>query len=166
MYNNLIYYNNPILRKRCLNLKKNKKIKNIIKYMIYIMNNNNGIGIAAPQIGLNINLFLYKNIKKNKYNIFYNSKIIKYFGKDINKYESCLSIPNIYEKVIRKNSITLEYSNINWKKKKKIYSGNNSRIIQHEYDHIQGILFIDLLNDLQKKKIKKKLILINKKFNK
>ncbi|WXB47288.1 MAG: peptide deformylase [Candidatus Shikimatogenerans sp. Tmey] len=166
MYYNLIYYNNPILRKRCLNLKKNKKIKNIIKYMIYVMNNNKGIGIAAPQIGLNINLFIYKNIKKNKYNIFYNSKIIKYFGKNINKYEACLSIPNICEKIIRKNSIIIQYYNNNWKKKEKIYSGNNSRIIQHEYDHIKGILFIDLLEYKKKKKIEKKLIIINNNYNK
>ncbi|XBT18407.1 MAG: peptide deformylase [Candidatus Shikimatogenerans sp. Tduv] len=163
---NLIYYNNPILRKKCFNLKKNKKIKNIVKYMIYIMNINNGIGIAAPQIGLNINLFICKNSIKNKYNIFYNSKIIKYFGENIKKYEGCLSIPNIYEKIKRKKSIIIEYYNHNWKKKKKIYSGINSRIIQHEYDHIKGILFIDLLSTNKKKKIKKKLIKINNKFNK
>ncbi|XBT18219.1 MAG: peptide deformylase [Candidatus Shikimatogenerans sp. Tser] len=165
MYN-LIYYNNPILRKKCLNIKKNKKIKNIVKYMINIMNINNGIGIAAPQIGLNINLFIYKNLYKNKYYIFYNSKIIKYFGKNIIAYEACLSIPNITQKIIRKNSIIINYYNINWKKKQKIYSGNNSRIIQHEYDHIKGILYIDLLSNKKKKKIEKKLIYINNKFNK
>ncbi|XBT18864.1 MAG: peptide deformylase [Candidatus Shikimatogenerans sp. AspAUS03] len=165
MYN-LIYYNNAILKKKSKNIKQNKKIKNIIKYMINTMNLNNGIGISAPQIGININLFLYKNIYKNKYHIFINSNIIKYFGSIKNKIEGCLSIPNIKKKIKRYNSIIIEYRNLKWEKKKKIYSSNSSRIIQHEYDHIKGILFIDLLSNKNKKKIKNKLKKINIKYNK
>ncbi|XCC45333.1 MAG: peptide deformylase [Candidatus Shikimatogenerans sp. Ttur] len=162
MYN-LIYYNNPILRKKCFNIKKNSNLKKIINYMIFIMNINNGIGISAPQIGINFNLFIFQNIKKKKYNIFYNSKIIKFFGKNKIKHEGCLSIPGIYKKIPRKNSILIKYYNNNWEKKIKTYSSYTSRIIQHEYDHIKGVLFIDLFK--KKKEIKKKLYIINKKYN-
>ncbi|WGH27056.1 MAG: peptide deformylase [Candidatus Shikimatogenerans bostrichidophilus] len=141
LYNN----NNKILRKKSknINIKKKKKIINIINNMFDTMYFNNGIGLSAPQIGININLFILgiNNIKMT----FINSKIINYSNKKILSKEGCLSLPDRYVNIYRKKNIYIEYYNSNFIKKKiKLYN-IYSIIFQHEFDHINGKLIIDYL---------------------
>ncbi|BDT61581.1 MAG: hypothetical protein RDO_1090 [Flavobacteriales endosymbiont of Rhyzopertha dominica] len=140
----LIYKNeNSKLRKINKNIKKYKNINSIINNMFDTMYYNNGIGLAAPQIGKNIKLFIIgiNNIKET----YINPKIIKYSKKNIISKESCLSLPRLKIKIIRKKIIKVKYYNINWKKKYKILNNFLSIIFQHEYDHINGKLIIDYL---------------------
>ncbi|WGS82464.1 MAG: peptide deformylase [Candidatus Karelsulcia muelleri] len=159
----ILIYGHPILRKRCLEIEKfSNKINSLIKNMYDTMGKAQGIGLAAPQIGISLRLFIieYNNFYKKKFKqVFINPKILKIYGSDLITKEGCLSIPNIIEKIIRKNHLIIEYYDENWKKYKQHFNGLLSIIIQHEYDHIEGKLFLDHISD------KKKLFLFNN-FNK
>ncbi|MDH3003795.1 MAG: peptide deformylase [Candidatus Shikimatogenerans sp. JK-2022] len=137
----ILKYGNKKLRKKCKNIKKKKIINKLINNMFDTMYYNNGIGLSAPQIGKNINLFIIGI--NNKKMVFINSKIINFNKKVILSKESCLSIPNIYVNIYRKKKILVKFYNKKWKKKiinlKNIYS----IIFQHELDHINGKLIID-----------------------
>ncbi|WP_185882541.1 peptide deformylase [Blattabacterium cuenoti] len=162
----IVYYGNPILRKKCIDidissrLEINKLIKNMFETIIEVK----GIGLAAPQIGQNIRLFIVKipllnnNIINHYKEVFINAKIIKLQGKKYNFQEGCLSIPGIVESIKRKPEIIIEYYNKNWKKKKTILNGILARVIQHEYDHIEGKLFIDYLSLKKQQMIVHKLL--------
>ena len=132
-----------------------------------------GVGLAAPQVGLSIRLFivdtepfadsddvskeeaaLMKEFKKT----FINPKIIKEEGDIWGFNEGCLSIPDVREDVFRNDTITIEYFDEDFNKKTEVYDGLIARVIQHEYDHIEGILFTDHLSTLKKKLIGKKLM--------
>jgi len=131
-----------------------------------------GVGLAAPQINKGIRLFLIDTtpfiddeeeteeviVKK----VFINAIIIEETGEDRDFNEGCLSIPDVREDVSRKSTITIEYMDENFKKHTDTYDGITARIIQHEYDHIDGILFIDKISALRKRMIKGKLIDISK----
>ena len=131
-----------------------------------------GVGLAAPQIGLAIRLFvidtepfsdsddlseeentLLKTFKKT----FINAKILVEEGEEWGFNEGCLSIPDVREDVYRNEKITIEYYDENFNKKTEVYDGLIARVIQHEYDHIEGILFTDKISTLKKTLIKKKL---------
>ena len=133
-----------------------------------------GVGLAAPQIGKNIRLFIVdgspfaekeegeeddpmaegiEDFKK----VFINPIIEEEEGMEWSFQEGCLSIPKIRENVSRKPDILLTYYDENWNLKEERYSGYAARIIQHEYDHIEGILFTDYLSPLKRKLLKKKL---------
>ncbi|WP_185872885.1 peptide deformylase [Blattabacterium cuenoti] len=163
----LVFYGNPILRTKCIeiDISSRLEIDNLVKNMFETIIEVKGIGLAAPQIGKNIRLFIVKipllnnNIIHYYSEVFINAKIIKLKGKKYNFKEGCLSIPGIVECVKRKSEIIIEYYNKNWNKKKKILNGLFARVIQHEYDHIEGKLFIDYLS------IKKKQIIVNKLSN-
>ena len=136
-----------------------------------------GVGLAAPQIGLPIRLFLVdttpfaedenlsdeerNNIKDFK-QTFINAKIVKEEGDEWSFNEGCLSIPDVREDVFRKPTITIEYLDENFEKQVKSFDGLIARVIQHEYDHIEGILFTDKLTSLKKRLIKSKLTNISK----
>jgi peptide deformylase len=141
------------------------------------MYNANGVGLAAPQIGLPIRLFLVdtgpfaddeelapeeqealKNFKK----VFINAKIEEESGTNWAFNEGCLSIPDIREDVTRKDTIEISYLDENFKPHKETYDGILARVIQHEYDHIEGILFTDKLSSLKKRLLKGKLVNISK----
>ncbi|MDR2204938.1 MAG: peptide deformylase [Flavobacteriaceae bacterium] len=165
-------FGEPVLRKKCPEIDKNyPDLKNIINNMFETMQNANGVGLAAPQIGLSIRLFVvnvsafaededYKDIAdelKNFKKVFINAKIIKTGGEEVKFNEGCLSIPEIREDVKRKEEVTIEYYDENFVKKTDTFSDVRARVIQHEYDHIEGILFIDRLSTLKKKLLKGKL---------
>jgi len=137
----------------------------------------NGIGLAAPQIGLPIRLFLVdatpfaededlteveqKQLEDFK-KIFINAQIIEETGDEWAFNEGCLSIPDVREDIFRQPDIVIEFEDENFKKHRETYSGIVARIIQHEYDHIEGILFTDKLSPLKKRLIKNRLENISK----
>ena len=147
-------------------------LSTIIANMYDTMYNAYGVGLAAPQVGLAIRLFVIdtepfsdsddlskeeqhqlKGFKKT----FINAKIIKEDGELWGFNEGCLSIPDVREEVFRNERITLEYCDEDFNKKTEVFDGLIARVIQHEYDHIEGILFTDHLTILKKTLIKKKL---------
>lgn len=165
-------YGDAILRKKCKNINANfPKLNYIIANMFDIMYQAHGIGLAAIQIGIDIQLFIIdtsslkhdKSFEKNNTNlnqfkkVFINPKIIDKKG-EISKFqEGCLSIPTIRENISRLNNIVLEYYDENFNHKIETFSNFEARVIQHEYDHLNGILFIDHLSLLKKKLLENKL---------
>jgi peptide deformylase len=136
-----------------------------------------GVGLAAPQIGLSIRLFLVDTSPfaedpdftteeqeelKNFKRIFINAQIIEEEGDEWAFNEGCLSIPDVREDVFRKPKITISYVDENFKDKTETFDGLIARVIQHEYDHIEGILFTDKLSSLKKRLIKGRLSNISK----
>jgi peptide deformylase len=132
-----------------------------------------GVGLAAPQVGLSIRLFIVdtepfadsNDVSKEEADLmkafkktFINPKIIKEEGDIWGFNEGCLSIPDVREDVFRHETITIEYFDEDFNKKTEVYNGLIARVIQHEYDHIEGILFTDHLSMLKKKLIGKKLM--------
>ena len=174
----IIAYGDSVLRKKCIEIDKDyPDLDKLITNMRQTMNNAQGVGLAAPQINKAIRLFLVdtrpfaeddelseeeRNILANFNKVFINAKIIKEEGDEWAFNEGCLSIPNIREDVNRKDTITIEYVDENFKPHKETLTGLPARVVQHEYDHIEGILFTDKLSSLKKKLLKKKLDKISK----
>jgi peptide deformylase len=134
------------------------------------MYNSEGMGLAAPQIGKSIRLFVIDgkpmaedepslaDFKK----VFINAHISERCGELQPMNEGCLSIPGIREEVMRESHIRISYYDENWQFYDEVYEGYKARIIQHEYDHLQGILFTDKVNPLKRRLLKSKLIAISK----
>jgi len=175
----IVAYGNPVLRKIAVDIDAtHPDLKKIIDDMWETMYTSNGVGLAAPQVNKNIRLFIVdsKQIfdnqeeeEKGKYSdepgirkTFINAKIIELFGEEWMYNEGCLSIPKIREDVYRPESVTIEYYDINFTKQIETFTGLTARIIQHEYDHIEGKLFIDYIKPLRKKMLQGKLNDINK----
>ena len=167
----IVAYGDPILKKDCEEIDENyPNLKQLISDMFETMYKAKGVGLAAPQIGKNIRLFIVdgspfaededdpraegiENFKK----VFINPIIEEEDGREWPFQEGCLSIPKIRENVSRKPDITVSFYDENWELKEESYSGYAARIFQHEYDHIEGILFTDYLSPLKRKLIQKKL---------
>lgn len=165
----IVAYGTKVLKTKCKAIEKDyPKLDELINNMHQTMHNASGVGLAAPQIGLPIRLFIIDStlmldeddeetdevgIKE----VFINAEIIEESGKEWIFEEGCLSIPNIRENVARKPKITIKYFNRNWEEKTATFDGLTARVIQHEYDHIEGILFTDYLKPLKKRLLKKKL---------
>tara|TARA_B100000927_G_C16322596_1_gene411992 strand:- start:15 stop:590 length:576 start_codon:yes stop_codon:yes gene_type:complete len=175
----IIGYGAPILKKRAQKIEKNyPDLKKLISDMFETMYNASGVGLAAPQIGKSIRLFIIdtsafdneefettSGFKSNTLKkVFINPEIIDEKGKLRPFEEGCLSIPNIRETIERKSEITLSYFDENFVFHKDTFNGIIARVIQHEYDHIEGVLFTDKVSSFKKKLIKGKLnnILIGK----
>lgn len=121
-------------------------LSTFVNLMNEIMNNNNGIGLAAPQVGFSYSLFVVDvQISSGKHfkETFINPKLIDKYGHIYRMEEGCLSFPGIHQNVDRYGSILLHYDDINFKRQHQFFHGIESRVIQHEYDHLQGILFTD-----------------------
>lgn len=169
----IVGYGDPVLRKVGVAITKDyPNLDQLISNMFDTMYNAYGVGLAAPQIGLDIRLFIVdtepfsdsKEVKKEEAEdlklfkkVFINPKILKEEGNDFTFNEGCLSIPDVREDVTRKDTITIEYFDENFEKHTETYNGLRARVIQHEYDHIEGILFIDKIATIRKTLIKKKL---------
>ena len=163
----IVGYGDPVLRKEGIEIAKDyPNLQELIENMFQTMENASGVGLAAPQIGLAIRLFVIdcspfgededlseeeRNLLKTFRKTFINAKITKEEGDEWAFNEGCLSIPNVREEVMRKPIITIEYFNENFEKFTEVYDGFAARVIQHEYDHIQGILFTDKISTLKKK---------------
>ncbi len=169
-------YGNQILRQKCTDVSiKNDELSRLIENMWETMNYANGCGLAAPQIGETINLFIvdtkstYEMIEtadrigyfeKDDNGItetFINAKILSFSSKKWTDYEGCLSLPGISKDVVRAWSIKIEYYDWDFKKQTRVFGGYTARVIQHEYDHTKGILYIDRINPLTKRLIEGKL---------
>lgn len=166
-------YGEPVLRQVGEEISSDyPNLKAIIENMYDTMYNAYGVGLAAPQVGLPIRLFIVdtepfsdssdltkeeqlqlKNFKQT----FINAKMLLEDGKEWGFNEGCLSIPDVREDVYRNERITIEYCDENFNKKTEVFDGLIARVIQHEYDHIEGILFTDKISMLKKTLIKKKL---------
>ena len=167
MIYSILSYGNPLLKKPTKDIdEKYNDLDTIINNMWETMYNAKGVGLAAPQIGFSISLFLVdgtpfvedeninesdkiqlKNLKKVIIN-----PILSEFGENWIFNEGCLSIPNVREDVLRKNSVKIKYYDQQFRFHEEVYSGLAARIIQHEYDHLQGELYIDKVSDFKLKR--------------
>jgi peptide deformylase len=166
-------YGEAVLRKHCEEIAKDHpNLKEVIANMYETMNNAFGVGLAAPQVGMPIRIFIVDSspfadsddVSKEEAaqlkvfkQTFINAKILKEEGTIWSFNEGCLSIPDVREDVSRYDTITIEYFDEDFNKKTEVYNGLIARVIQHEYDHIEGILFTDHVSTLKRKLIAKKL---------
>ena len=172
----IVAYGSPVLRKVCSDIDNTyPALDKLIADMWETMYASNGVGIAAPQINKDIRLFvidseqIFENMEeddedKNKYpddpgfkGVFLNAHISELNGEEWSYNEGCLSIPKIREDVNRKESVTLEYVDENFQPQTKTFNGITARVILHEYDHIEGKLFIDYIKPLKRTLLKRKL---------
>ncbi len=159
-------YGSSVLRRESVDIDKNyPELDKLLSDMFETMYASNGVGLAAPQIGKNIRLFVVdaspmadeepemENFKK----IFINAEIYEESEDEERMEEGCLSVPNIREEVQRPVAIRMRYMDENFEQHDEVFEGFAARVIQHEYDHIEGELFIDWLSPLRKRLIKTKL---------
>jgi peptide deformylase len=169
MIYSIVAYGDPVLRKRAKEIDKGSvDVKTLSENMFETMRNASGVGLAAPQIGRSIRLFVidtepmedekYKDLKR----VFINPEILNETGKDWDFEEGCLSIPGIREEVNRLEKIKIRYFDTDWNEHEEEFDGIAARIIQHEFDHLEGILFTDYLSGLKKRLLKGKLAGISK----
>jgi peptide deformylase len=174
----IIAYGDPVLRKLGKSIDKDyPALESLLENMFETMYGAKGIGLAAPQIGLPIRIFIVdatpfkddeeleleeRNFLSTFKQVFINAQIIDETGDEWVFNEGCLSIPDVREDVFRNETVKIEYLDEKFEKHTKEFSGIAARIIQHEYDHIQGILFTDKLSSLKKRLIKGKLANISK----
>ncbi|MGB1508149.1 MAG: peptide deformylase [Crocinitomicaceae bacterium] len=175
----IVAYGDPVLKKEAQEIDKDfPGLDKLIADMFETMYAASGVGLAAPQIGKSIRLFIVdgspfaedeedeedpraegmENFKK----VFINPIIEEETGEEWGFNEGCLSIPKIREEVFRQEKITISYYDENWELREETYEGYSARIIQHEYDHIEGVLFTDHLSPLKKRLLTKRLQNISK----
>jgi len=164
-------YGQPVLRQETKDIEKDyPKLKELISDMYETMYASEGVGLAAPQIGLGIRLFIMDTVQMQEdgeehlgiKKTFINATILEEEGKKWSYEEGCLSIPKVTGEVIRKPKILIEYYDEDFNLKEEWYEGVNARVIQHEYDHVDGILFLDHLKPVKRRRVSKKLEEIKK----
>lgn len=174
----IVAYGDPVLRKKGVEITKDyPKLDTLLDNMFETMYGAFGVGLAAPQIGLAIRLFLVdtepfsedesfteeeQNQLKDFRRIFINAKILEEEGDEWAFNEGCLSIPDVREDVFRQPKIKVQYQDENFETHIEEFDGIIARVIQHEYDHIDGVLFTDKLSSLKKRLIKGRLANISK----
>lgn len=176
----IVAYGDPVLKKKAEEVDKDyPELQKLIEDMFDTMYNALGVGIAAPQVGRSLRLFVVdgspfaeteegqkpdpkaagmEDFKK----VFINPVILEETGDEWSYNEGCLSIPNIREEVYRHEVIRIKYFDENWEMHEETFDGYKARVIQHEYDHIEGILFTDHLSSLKRRLLNKKLTNISK----
>jgi len=165
----IIAYGDPVLKKRATDITKEyPKLDEVIANMYETMYASKGVGLAAPQIGLSIRLFItdgapFEEEEVQDFKQVFINPVIRDEEGELWKFnEGCLSIPNIREDIQRKKVLRIEYYDQQWNFRSETYQGLAARIIQHEYDHIEGILFVDRISPLRRRLIKNKLMDISK----
>lgn len=162
----IVAFGDPVLKKKAIEISKDyPELNALIENMKKSMYKASGVGLAAPQIGLSIRLFIIDSTlmldeEDNEVGVketFINPTILEETGEEWAFEEGCLSIPFIREDVLRKPNIKISYLNENFEPQTKDFTGLTARVIQHEYDHIEGILFTDRIKPLKKTLLKKKL---------
>ena len=171
-------YGHPILRQKTEEIDTNyPDLKSLVDSMWETMYNANGVGLAAPQIGLALRLFVVdaspfaadpelreeeqQQIKNFKH-VFINPKITTFQGEEVDFNEGCLSIPDIRGEVTREDRISISYCDLDFNQHELELTGLASRVVQHEYDHIEGKLFTDKLSPFKRNILKSKLLQIEK----
>ncbi|MDA9873727.1 peptide deformylase [Saprospiraceae bacterium] len=164
-------FGHPVLKKVGEDINTDYEgLSDLLDNMWETMYHADGVGLAAPQIGRAIRMFLVDTIQtmeegeedKGIKIAFINARIVEESGEPWSYEEGCLSIPNIRGEVSRSESVTITWVDENWKEQKETFKGINARVIQHEYDHIEGHLFTEKLKPLKKKLISRKLEAIKK----
>ncbi|GAB3640314.1 peptide deformylase [Spirosoma arcticum] len=173
----IIAYGDPVLRKRAKDIEPGSiDVRALSESMYETMYAASGVGLAAPQIGQSIRMFVVDGEPLNEdepeedidpglvgfKKVFINPEIIEEAGDDWGFEEGCLSIPGIRGEVVRPEIIVIRYFDTDWVEHQEEYEGMAARIIQHEYDHLDGKLFTDYLPTLRRQLIKKKLSDITK----
>jgi len=164
-------YGTPILREIAKDIDKTyPELDKFIENMFETMYNSDGLGLAAPQVGKSIRLIVIdgsplakehpemKDFKK----VFINAHVIERKGEKVALGEGCLSLPGLHEEVERESEVKIEYYDENWEFHSDNFTGYKARVILHEYDHLDGILFTDRLSPLRRRLIKGKLTDISK----
>lgn len=167
----IVVYGHPILRKVAVEIDKDYPgLEQLISDLFETMYYSDGLGLAAPQIGKSIRIFVIdgKPIAEDEpelagfKKVFINAHITERSSDLIPMNEGCLSIPNLREEVIRESRVRINYYDETWTYHDEVFEGYKARIIQHEYDHLDGILFVDKITPLRKRLIKGKLTAISK----
>ncbi len=167
----IVAYGTPVLKRVAADIDKDyPELDKLLANMWETMYNASGVGLAAPQVGLGIRIFLVDTVQmfegkteeetKGEVGIkkaFINAEIIDRTGEEWSYNEGCLSIPGINEDVFRPETITIRYVDENFVEQEETYDKLAARVIQHEYDHIEGILFTDHLPSLRKRLLKRRL---------
>jgi peptide deformylase len=169
----IVAYGSSVLRKKCSDIDpKEVDVKKLSEDMFETMYNASGVGLAAPQVGLTHRIFVVDGAPLNSNEddpsehdptlegfkkVFINAQILEESGEKWPFDEGCLSIPGVRGNVMRHASLRIKYFDTDWKEHIETFTGLAARIIQHEYDHIEGVLFTDHLAPLKKQVIKKKL---------
>ena len=165
----IVVYGDPVLKKRAEDIEKDSiDVKKLAEDMFETMYNASGVGLAGPQIGKSLRIFVVdaealdeeglKGFKK----VFINPELLEEEGEEWPFEEGCLSIPGIRAEVSRPEKVRIRYYDQEWKQHEEEYEGLAARVIQHEYDHIEGVLFTDYLSGLKKRLLKSKLMNISK----
>lgn len=166
----IVAYGNPILKREAEEINEGDDVSAIIADMFDTMDHANGVGLAAPQINKGIRIFVIdsslmieegdeeKGIRK----AFINPIILDEYGDAYTFEEGCLSIPEVRAEITRPETLTIEYFDENWNLKEEEFTKMTARVIQHEYDHLEGILFVDYLKGLKRRMLKGKLLEISK----
>jgi peptide deformylase len=167
----IVIYGHPILRKVAVDIEKDYPgLQQLISDMFETMYFSDGLGLAAPQVGKSIRIFVIDgtavaeddpelaDFKK----VFINARITERTADLVPMNEGCLSIPHLREEVLRESRVRINYYDENWNFHDEVFEGYKARIIQHEYDHLDGILFTDKLSPIRKRLLKNKLTAISK----
>jgi len=162
-------FGDPILRKKAEPISSDfQDLKGFILNMFETMYNSDGVGLAAPQVGKAIRIFVIDSTIDDEDELpgikkaFINPEILEKSGDEWVMNEGCLSLPEIREDVLRPETVKIKYQDEEFNEHIETYSGFTSRVIQHEYDHLEGIMFVDYLNPLKKRILKSKLSAISK----
>ncbi|MBI1781881.1 MAG: peptide deformylase [Sphingobacteriales bacterium] len=175
----IVAYGHPVLRTVCKDITPDyPNLQKFIEDMWETMYDSNGVGLAAPQVNKEIRLFvidstqIFENMEEEERDdyddapgvkqVFINAHIVELDGDEWAYNEGCLSIPKIREDIFRQETVTLKYVDENFQSHKKTFSGITARVILHEYDHIEGKLFIDYMKPFKRKLLKGKLDDISK----
>ena len=175
----IVAYGSPVLRKIAVDITPEYEgVEKLLEDMWETMYNSNGVGLAAPQINKSVRVFtmdseqIFKNDEDGDTNgypdkpgfkgTFINARIVELDGEPWKYNEGCLSIPRVREDIMRHETVTLSYVDENFVPSIKTFSGITARIILHEYDHLEGKLFIDHIKPLKRTLLKRKLDDISK----
>jgi peptide deformylase len=167
----IVVYGHQVLRKVAEDIEKdNPGLQQLVADLFETMHNSEGIGLAAPQIGKSTRIFVIDGspLAEDEPQLagfkkaFINPHIIEKKGELKPMTEGCLSIPNIREEVIREGNVRIQYYDENWDFHDEEYNGYIARVVQHEYDHLDGILFTDKVSPLKRRLLKNKLLAISK----
>lgn len=159
-------YGQPVLRKKAVPIDQQyPELASLISDMYETMYSAKGVGLAAPQIGKDIRLFIIDTVQINKKDqsatgikrVFINAELVDESGEPWLYEEGCLSIPDIHVEIERNPTIRLKYYDEQWEERTDTFEGVNARVIQHEFDHIEGVLFIDRMKPLKRRMINRKL---------
>jgi len=169
----IVAYGDNVLRKETKDFPQDSKdLTSLVESMYETMYNANGVGLAAPQIGMSHRIFIIdstqmsddeddKDIVGMK-RAFINPEILDEYGNEWSFEEGCLSIPDVHAEIIRPEKLTINYYDELWNEHEEEFDGLTARVIQHEFDHLEGVLFTDYVKGLKKQMLRSKLVGISK----